>query len=124
MPESPGAGLKRAEVGIVWVLRMFLFLVFMVAVTGFAMLNSSERATVALWPGRVVFYDMPLVLLLFEAFVMGAVVWFVVSVFHEVSLRATIRRLKRENADLHQEIGGIRSLSLEQIEETKPAADR
>jgi uncharacterized integral membrane protein len=123
-PESPGAGPKRAEVSIVWVLRMFLFLVFMVAVTGFAMLNSSERATVALWPGRLVFYDVPLVLLLFEAFVLGAVVWFVVSVFHEVSLRAGIRRLKRENADLHQEIGGLRSMSLEEIEEMKPSSDR
>lgn len=107
-----------------WVLRMFLFLVFMVAVTGFAMLNSSARATVELWPGRLVFYDVPLLLLLFEAFVLGAAVWFVVSVFHEVSLRANIRRLKRENADLHQEIGGLRSMSLEEIEEMKPSSDR
>ena len=100
-----------------WVLRMLLLLVLVVAVTGFAMLNSSERASVVVWPGSVAFYDVPLVLLLFEAFVLGAIVWFVVSIFHEVSLRGVIRRLKRENADLNQEIAGLRSISLDEIEE-------
>lgn len=95
---------------------MLLFLVLVVVVTGFAMLNSSESASVQLWPGSLVFYDVPLVLLLFEAFVLGAVVWFIVSIFHEFSLRAAIRRLKRENADLNQEISGLRSISLDEIE--------
>jgi len=104
------------EVKPVWVVRMLLFLILVVVVTGFAMLNGSERASVVVWPGSVVFYEVPLVLLLFEAFVLGAIVWFVVSVFHEVSLRTTIRRLKRENRDLNQEIAGLRSISLDGIE--------
>lgn len=112
----PPGRTRVLEVNTVWVVRMLLFLVLVVVVTGFAMLNSSESATVQLWPGTLVFYDVPLVLLLFEAFVLGAVVWFIVSIFHEVSLRAAIRRLKRENADLHQEIGGLRSISLDEIE--------
>jgi uncharacterized integral membrane protein len=95
---------------------MLLFLVLVVVVTGFAMLNGSERASVVVWPGSLVFYDVPLVLLLFEAFVLGAIVWFVVSVFHEVTLRGTIRRLKRENRDLNQEIAGLRNISLDEIE--------
>lgn len=98
-----------------WIVRMLLFLVLVVAVTGFAMLNSDASANVELWPG-LVFYDVPLVLLLFEAFVIGAVVWFVVSIFHEVTLRTAIRKLKRENADLNQEIAGLRSISLEDID--------
>jgi uncharacterized integral membrane protein len=108
------------EVNAVWVLRMLLFLVLVVVVTGFAMLNSSESASVVVWPGRLVFLDVPLVLLLFEAFVIGAVVWFIVSIFHEVSLRAAIRRLRRENADLHQEIAGLRNISLEEIAGESP----
>jgi uncharacterized integral membrane protein len=102
---------------------MLLFLALVVVVTGFAMLNSSESATVQLWPGTLVFYDVPLVLLLFEAFVLGAVVWFIVSIFHEVNMRTAIRRLKRENADLHQEIGGLRSISLDGIEGESPDDD-
>jgi len=112
------------EVKPVWVVRMLLFLVLVVVVTGFAMLNGSERASVVVWPGSVVFYDVPLVLLLFEAFVLGAIVWFVVSVFHEVTLRGSIRRLKRENADLQQEIAGLRSISLDGIEEETGDAER
>ena len=104
------------EVSAVWVVRMLLTLVLVVIVTGFAMLNSAERATVTLWPRTLVFFDVPLVLLLFEAFVIGAVVWFIVSIFHEVGLRRQIRRLKRENSDLNQEIAGLHSISLQEIE--------
>ncbi len=99
-----------------WVVRMLLTLVLVVIVTGFAMLNNAERATVTLWPRTVVFFEVPLVLLLFEAFVLGAVVWFVVSIFHEIALRRQIRRLKRENSDLNQEIAGLHSISLQEIE--------
>lgn len=99
-----------------WVVRMLLTLVLVVIVTGFAMLNSAERATVTLWPRTMVFFDVPLVLLLFEAFVIGAVVWFIVSIFHEVGLRRQIRKLKRENSDLNQEIAGLHSISLQEIE--------
>jgi uncharacterized integral membrane protein len=95
---------------------MLLTLVLVVIVTGFAMLNSAERATVTLWPRTLVFFDVPLVLLLFEAFVIGAVVWFIVSIFHEVGLRRQIRKLKRENSDLNQEIAGLHSISLQEIE--------
>lgn len=116
LPAMVPRGRLLEEVNVVWVVRMLLFLILVVAVTGFAMLNSSERASVVVWPGSAVFYDVPLVLLLFEAFVLGAVVWFVVSVFHEVGLRTVIRRLKRENADLNQEIAGLRNISLDVIE--------
>jgi uncharacterized integral membrane protein len=103
-------------VNAVWVVRMLLTLILVVIVTGFAMLNSAERATVKLWPDTLVFYQVPLVLLLFEAFVLGAVVWFIVSVFHEIGLRSQIRKLKRENSDLNQEIAGLHSISLQDIE--------
>jgi uncharacterized integral membrane protein len=99
----------------VWVVRMLLTLILVVIVTWFAMLNNGERATVKLLPD-VIFYQVPLVLLLFEAFVLGAVVWFIVSVFHEISLRSQIRKLKRENRDLNSEIAGLHSISLQEIE--------
>ena len=99
-----------------WVVRMLVTLIVVVVVAVFAIFNVTEHANVTLWPETVVFYNVPLVLLLFEAFVLGAVVWFVVSIFHEVGLRRQIRRLKRENADLNQEIAGLHSISLQEIE--------
>jgi uncharacterized integral membrane protein len=104
------------EVNTVWIAKMLLILVLVIIVTGFAMLNSSEVATVTLWPQKIVFFQVPLVILLFEAFVFGAVVWFIVSVFHEITLRRQIRKLKRENSDLNEEIAGLHSISLQEIE--------
>ncbi len=105
------------EVNAVWVLRMLLLLILVVVVTGFAMLNSGERATITLGTAGLTFNDVPLVLLLFEAFVLGAVVWFFVSVVHEIGLRKTIRRQKRDIADLIQETAGLRHISLDEIDE-------
>lgn len=106
-----------------WIFRMLLILVLVVVVTWFAMLNSSERATVTLGLEKLTFYDVPLVLLLFEAFVLGAIVWFLVSIFHEVTLRTTIRKHKRQIADLNQEIRGLRSISLDGIESSGMGTD-
>ena len=100
-----------------WIVRMLLILILVVAITWFAMINSSEKATISAGTESLTFYDVPLVLLLFEAFVLGALVWFVVAIFHEVSLRRAMRRLKRENADLQKEIAGLRHISLDSIEE-------
>ncbi len=100
-----------------WIFRMLLLLVLVIIVTGFAMLNSAQRATITLGTESLTFRDIPLVLLLFEAFVLGAVVWFIVSIGHEVVLRRTIRRQKREIMDLGGEISGLREISLEDIED-------
>ena len=100
-----------------WVFRMLLLLVLVIIVTGFAMLNSAERVTITLGTESLTFRDIPLVLLLFEAFVLGAVVWFLVSIGHEVGLRRIIRRQKREIMDLGGEISGLREISLEDIDD-------
>jgi len=100
-----------------WVFRMLLLLVLVVIVTGFAMLNSAQRATITLGTESLTFRDIPLVLLLFEAFVLGAVIWFLVSIGHEVTLRRIIRKQKREIMDLGSEISGLREISLEDIDD-------
>jgi len=100
-----------------WVFRMLLLLVLVIIVTGFAMLNSAQRATITLGTESLTFRDIPLVLLLFEAFVLGAVVWFLVSIGHEVVLRKIIRKQKREIMDLGGEISGLREISLEEIDD-------
>jgi uncharacterized integral membrane protein len=105
------------EVNAVWVLRMLLLLIVVVVLTGFAMVNSGERATITLGTAALTFSNVPLVLLLFEAFVLGAIVWFFVSIGHEISLRRIIRRQKREIADLNQETAGLRHISLDEIDE-------
>ena len=100
-----------------WVFRMLLLLVLVIIVTGSAMLNSAESVKITLGTESLTFTDIPLVLLLFEAFVLGAVVWFLVSIGHEVGLRRIIRQQKREIMDLGGEISGLREISLEDIDD-------
>ncbi len=87
------------------------------------MLNGSTWVDVRLTDSGAP-HAVHLVFLLFQAFVTGAVVWFFVTVSHEVTFRRAIRKLKQENTDLLQEIGGIRSISLDGIETEKPAEER
>lgn len=106
-----------------WILKTLLFLVFLVAVTYFVMLNGSTWADVRLTDSGAP-HEVHLVFLLFQAFVIGAVAWFFVTVSHEITFRRAIRKLKQENADLLQEIGGLRSISLDDIETEKPSDER
>jgi uncharacterized integral membrane protein len=112
-----------AEVNAVWILKTLLFLVFLVAVTYFVMLNGSTWVDVKLMDSGVP-QQVHLVFLLFQAFVIGAVVWFFVTVSHEITFRRAIRKLKQENADLLQEIAGLRSISLDDIDTEKPSDER
>jgi len=107
----------------VWILKTLLFLVFLVAVTYFVMLNGSTWVDVKLMDSGVP-HQVHLVFLLFQAFVIGAVVWFFVTVSHEITFRRAIRKLKQENADLLQEIAGLRSISLDDIDTEKPSDER
>jgi len=107
----------------VWILKTLLFLVFLVAVTYFVTLNGSTWVDVKLTDTGVP-HEVHLVFLLFQAFVIGAVVWFIVTVSHEITFRRAIRKLKQENSDLLQEIAGLRSISLDGIETEKPSDER
>jgi uncharacterized integral membrane protein len=99
----------------VWILKTLLFLVFLVAVTWFVILNGATWVEVRVSDSGAP-HDVHLVFLLFQAFVVGAVVWFIVTVSHEITFRRTIRKLRQENADLLQEVAGLRSISLDGID--------
>ncbi len=98
-----------------WAVRMLLLLLVVVLVTGFSALNADQTVSVSL--GTIAYHNVSLILLMWEAFILGAVVWFLVSIFHEIQLRRRIREQRREISDLHSEIAGLRQMSLDEIEE-------
>jgi hypothetical protein len=99
----------------VWILKTLLFLVFLIAVTWFVTLNGATWVEVRVSDSGAP-HNVHLVFLLFQAFVVGAVVWFIVTMSHEIAFRRTIRKLKLENADLLQEVAGLRNISLDDID--------
>lgn len=102
-----------------WILKTLLFLVFLVAITYFVILNGATWVEVRLTDTSAP-HQVHLVFLLFQAFVIGALVWFFVTVSHEIAFRRSLRKLKQENADLLQELGGLRSISLDGIDAERP----
>jgi len=107
----------------VWIVKALFFLVFLVAVTYFVILNGATWVEVRLADSGAA-HEVHLVFLLFQAFIVGAVVWFLATVSHEITFRRELRKLRQENSDLLQEIAGLRSISLDDIDAEKPPEGR
>jgi len=97
-----------------WILRWFFIAVIMILVLAFALQNLEQRTVVRFWSWESA--ELPLILFLFEAFVVGLLVWFLVAIFHELQLRSEIRHIRKENKKLQAELTALRNLPLEENE--------
>jgi uncharacterized integral membrane protein len=97
-----------------WILRNLIWLLIMIAVVGFAILNVNGRVTEVKLPGAA-YVDLPLTLVLFGAFVLGMFLAFVMTSVHYLKGRAAIGRLTRENQSLKEELRALRNLPLEDM---------
>lgn len=96
-----------------WFAKMFIAMVILAAVCFFAILNAAEKVNLVLVPGRE-YAEVPLVVALFAAFALGALIIFVFSLFRDVAARSNLSRLRRENKRLSEELTALRNLPLEE----------
>jgi uncharacterized integral membrane protein len=99
---------------------MFIAMVILAAVCFFAILNAAEKVSVVLAPGRE-YTDVPIVVALFAAFALGALIVFVFSLFRDVKARSSLSRLRRENRRLGEELTALRNLPLEEPAQSSEA---
>jgi len=97
-----------------WFLRNVVWLVIMVLVVGFAILNVHETVTGIILPGSV-YRLVPANVVLFAAFVLGMMTGFVLTLFHQLKVRSAMNRMSRENQDLKRELSQLRNLALEDL---------
>lgn len=97
-----------------WILRWLFIAVIMILVLAFALQNLEQHTVVSFWNWQSA--ELPLILFLFEAFVVGLLVWFLVAVFHELQLRSEIRQVRKQNKKLQAELTALRNLPLEEEE--------
>ena len=97
-----------------WLLRNLIWLVIMILVVGFAILNVHETVTAVILPGRE-YRALPSNIPLFAAFVIGMLTAFLLTLGHQLKTRAGVTRLQRENHDLRRELDGLRNLPLEDL---------
>jgi uncharacterized integral membrane protein len=86
-------------------------LVITMAIIAFAVMNPEERVLIHL--GWQAYTNVPMILALFIAFVIGIVLTLIYSLYYFVDLGLTVRKLKSRNKTLEKELLAIRSLPLE-----------
>jgi uncharacterized integral membrane protein len=97
-----------------WILKNLAWLLIMIAVVGFAILNVHGRVSEIRLPG-VAYLDLPLTIVLFAAFVLGMFLAFLLTLVNHLKGRAAMGRLARENQSLKEELRSLRNLPLEDL---------
>jgi uncharacterized integral membrane protein len=101
------------------VVAAIALLIITIAIIAFAVMNPGERVIINL--GWRVYYDVPLILALFLAFVIGILLTLLYSLYYFVDLGLTVRRLKKRNRVLEEELVAIRNLPIEEsLDDLKP----
>jgi uncharacterized integral membrane protein len=94
------------------VVAAIALLIITVAVISFAVLNPGERVAVNLGWQRYV--DVPFILTLFIAFVLGIVLTLLYCLYYFIEMGLNIRKLKKTNRNLEKELVAIRNLPIEE----------
>lgn len=95
-----------------WLLKNLIWLVIMVLVVGFAILNVNETVTAIILPG-VAYRQVPANVVLFVTYVLGMITAFFLTLLHYVKIRSAMGRMNRENQELKRELSQLRNLPLE-----------
>ena len=103
-----------------WLVRSVLVFAGIVAVLAFAIANLDQKVTVVLLTHT--YRDVHLNLVLLCAALFGAALCFAVMIFREFSVRTSLRRARRENIRLEDELVALRNLPLTGLQ--APSAPR
>jgi len=97
-----------------WFLKNLFWLVIMILVVGFAILNMKETVSAINLPGHV-YTSLPANVVLFIAFILGMASAFLLSLVQVLRSRSVVGKLNRENEELKKELGQLRNLPLEDL---------
>jgi uncharacterized integral membrane protein len=101
------------------VVAAIALLIITVAIIAFAVMNPDERVGIDL--GWRIYENVPLILGLFLAFLIGIGLTLLYCLYYFVDLGLTVRRLKKRNRTLEDELVAIRNLPIEEpLEEMEP----
>lgn len=96
-----------------WILKSALLVIVFLAFLGFSFQNAYQVTTVNI--ASTQYNSVPLIVVLYVAFAIGVIFWFVVSIFQYLRSTSQISDLKRKNRQLLEEIKALRNLPLEEV---------
>ena len=96
-----------------WIIKSALAVIIILAFLGFSFQNSYQVTTVNIAGNQ--YNGVPLIIVIYIAFSIGVIFWFIISVFQYLGLTSQIGELRRKNKQLLEEIKALRNLPLEEI---------
>ncbi len=97
-----------------WVIRYFILTLLVLLVIAFIIQNSYQYVSVNLFNQK--YTEVLLLVVLFEAFVLGIVFWFIISIAQFFKLHRVLSRQRKENKKLLEEIKAIRNMPLQEVD--------
>ena len=98
-----------------WIIRWFFILSVMVLVLFIAIQNADETARFTFFSQT--YLNVPLIVLLFAAYVIGMITWFIIAVIQNMQLKLEIRNLRKGNVQIQHELDDLRNISIDDEEE-------
>jgi uncharacterized integral membrane protein len=96
-----------------WIIKSALGVIVFLLLLGFSIQNLSETTTIYL--ADRAYASVPVIIVMFAAFAIGVLFWFIVSIFQHFKYTNRISELKRKNKQLLEEIKALRNLPLEEV---------
>ena len=94
-----------------WIIKWIVMLLVILLVIGFAMLNTKETVSVSFHWWQTI--PLPLWVVMYVSFATGMIVWLFVSIFQVLSLKNGMRKFKKENRQLREELDRLRNVTVE-----------
>jgi uncharacterized integral membrane protein len=96
-----------------WIIKSAVGVIVFLLLLGFSIQNLSETTTIYL--ADRAYTSVPVIIVMFAAFGVGVLFWFIVSIFQHFRYTNRISELKRKNKQLLEEIKALRNLPLEEV---------
>lgn len=98
-----------------WFLKAFLVIVVVAGLLWVAVLNSNQTVDIHL-PKTPTLDNVQLPVALLASFVLGALVWFFVSLFQVLSAKSEVAGLKRRTRELTRELTDLRNMTVRDLD--------
>jgi len=100
-----------------WFVKALLGIVLLAAALWVGYLNINQEVSIYLTdPNIPTLPSVPLAMALLGAFIIGVLLWFVVSFYQVVSAKSEVASLKRKNRQLSRELTDLRNMPVKDLD--------
>jgi uncharacterized integral membrane protein len=104
----------------VWVVKGLLFLILLIVLVVFFVSNSDQTVDLRV-VGRT-YLDIPIFWIVIVSFLVGFTVAFLLASVREIRHQQRLRKLRRDLAEKEREIGDLRTLPIQDLDQGEPPA--